>query len=231
MRGILKFPQGKGMKKREAPEVLEILQREYEKWEAPVVTLIAQHTNDPFKVLVSALISTRTRDETTAEVSKRLFDRVKDPYDLIEIPLEELERLLYPVGFYRVKARHLKELGKDLVERFGGRVPSTLEELLTLKGVGRKVANLVLADGYSKPAICVDTHVHRITNRWGLIKTKNPLQTERELMKKVPKKYWTVMNRLLVAFGQRICTPQRPKCEECPISVYCLKVGVSKAKA
>ncbi len=218
------------MKKRDVPKVLEILNKEYQKWEAPVVTLIAQHTNDPFRVLVSALISTRTRDETTAEVCKRLFERIKNPYDLIEIPTEELEKLLYPVGFYRVKARHLKELGKELVEKFGGKVPSNLEDLLSLKGVGRKVANLVLADGYGTPAICVDTHVHRITNRWGLVKTKNPLQTEKQLMKKVPKEYWTVMNRLLVAFGQRICTPLSPKCDTCPVCDYCSKVGLTKKK-
>jgi len=218
------------MKKKDIPMVLEILEKEYEKWEAPVVTLIAQHTNDPFRVLVSALISTRTRDETTAQVCKRLFERVKDPFDLIEIPTEELEKLLYPVGFYRVKAKHLRELAQDLISRFGGKVPSSREELLTLKGVGRKVANLVLADGYGQPAICVDTHVHRITNRWGLIKTRNPLQTEKELMKKVPRDYWRVMNRILVAFGQRICTPQNPKCETCPISNYCKKVGLPKGK-
>ena len=214
------------MKKVELIKVLKILEREYERWNAPVVTLIAQHTNDPFKVLVSALISTRTKDETTAEACKRLFDVVKGPQDLLEIPIDELERLIYPVGFYKTKAKHLKELAEDLVQRFGKRVPDNFEDLISLKGVGRKVANLVLADGFGKPVICVDTHVHRITNRWGLIKTKNVEQTEKELMKVVPEEYRRLMNRLLVAFGQRICRPVGPRCDECPVSKYCKRVGV-----
>jgi len=214
------------VKKVELIKVLKILEREYERWNAPVVTLIAQHTNDPFKVLVSALISTRTKDETTAEACKRLFDVVKGPQDLLEIPIDELERLIYPVGFYKTKAKHLKELAEDLVQRFGKRVPDNFEDLISLKGVGRKVANLVLADGFGKPVICVDTHVHRITNRWGLIKTKNVEQTEKELMKVVPEEYRRLMNRLLVAFGQRICRPVGPRCGECPVSKYCKRVGV-----
>ncbi|WP_457600454.1 endonuclease III domain-containing protein [Hydrogenivirga sp.] len=205
------------------PKVIEILQRHYESWEAPVVTLVAQHTHDPFKVLICALLSTRTRDETTAKVCEKFFGRVNSPQDILDLPLDELERLIYPVGFYRNKAKQLKELARMLIEEFGGRVPDRLEDLLRLPGVGRKVANLVLADGYGVPAICVDTHVHRITNRWCLIKTKTPEQTERELMKILPKEFWIVINRLLVAFGQRICTPQRPKCEVCPIEEFCGK--------
>lgn len=211
------------MRKADIPKVIEILKENYEKWEAPVVTLVAQHTHNPFKVLVCALLSTRTRDETTAKVCKRFFERIKCPEDLLEVPLDELERLIYPVGFYRNKAKQLKELARILVENYGGKVPDRREELLKLPGVGRKVANLVLADGYGIPAICVDTHVHRITNRWCLIKTKTPEQTEKELTKVLPKEYWIVINRLLVAFGQRICTPQKPKCEICPIEKFCDK--------
>ncbi len=211
------------MKRSDIPKVIEILEKNYESWEAPVVTLVAQHTNDPFRVLVCALLSTRTRDETTAQVCKRLFERVKGPQDILRIPQDELERLIYPVGFYRNKARQLKELSKKLIEEHRGRVPSSREELLRLPGVGRKVANLVLSDGFGVPAICVDTHVHRITNRWCLIKTRTPEQTERELMKVLPKEYWIVLNRLLVAFGQRICTPLKPRCDVCPVESFCGK--------
>ncbi len=211
------------MKRSDIPKVIEILEKNYESWEAPVVTLVAQHTNDPFRVLVCALLSTRTRDETTAQVCKRLFERVKGPQDILRMPQDELERLIYPVGFYRNKARQLKELSKKLIEEHRGRVPSSREELLRLPGVGRKVANLVLSDGFGVPAICVDTHVHRITNRWCLIKTRTPEQTERELMKVLPKEYWIVLNRLLVAFGQRICTPLKPRCDVCPVESFCGK--------
>ncbi len=209
------------MKKEEALKAIDILRQHYKRWDAPVVTLVAQHTGDPFKTLICALISTRTKDEVTAKVCEKLLKRVQSPQDLLNIPLKELEDLLYPVGFYKTKARHLKELAKDLLDRFQGEVPKDLKDLLSLKGVGRKVANLVLADGYGIPAICVDTHVHRITNRWGLIKTKTPYETERALMEILPKDLWSEINRLLVAFGQRICTPVNPKCYECPISQYC----------
>lgn len=214
------------MGEEEIREVFRILEREYRSWDAPVVTLVAKHSRDPFQVLVCALLSTRTRDETTAKVCERFLKRVRGPEDLLEIPLKELEDLIYPVGFYRNKARQLKDIARDLVERFGGRVPDSLEDLLSLKGVGRKVANLVLADGYGIPAICVDTHVHRITNRWGLVRTRTPEQTERELMRKLPKDLWIPVNRLLVAFGQKICTPLRPRCGVCPIESFCKKVGV-----
>ena len=205
------------------PRVIEILREHYRSWDAPVVTLVAQHTNDPFRILVCALLSTRTRDETTAEVCKRLFERIKSPEDLLKIPLDELEKLIYPVGFYRNKAKQLKGLAEKLVREYGGHVPDKLEDLLRLPGVGRKVANLVLADGFNVPAICVDTHVHRITNRWCLIKTKTPHETEERLREILPKEYWIEINRLLVAFGQRVCTPLRPKCNLCPIESYCGK--------
>jgi len=205
------------------PKVFAILERHYELWEAPVVTLVAQHTGDPFKVLVCALLSTRTRDETTSRVCKKLFKKVKGPADILSMSEEDLMKLIYPVGFYRTKAKHLRKLSREILKRYDGRVPDSLEELLKLPGVGRKVANLVLADGFGIPAICVDTHVHRITNRWCLIKTNTPLQTERELAKRLPKKYWIPINRLLVAFGQRVCIPTNPKCSVCPIERFCGK--------
>ncbi|EDP76681.1 endonuclease III [Hydrogenivirga sp. 128-5-R1-1] len=211
------------MNRSDIPRVIEILKEHYERWEAPVVTLVAQHTHDPFKVLICALLSTRTRDETTAKVCEKFFKKVKSPEDILKLPLKELEELIYPVGFYRNKAKQLKKLAEILIRDFGGEVPKTREELLRLPGVGRKVANLVLADGYSIPAICVDTHVHRITNRWCLVKTRTPEETEKKLMEVLPEEYWIVINRLLVAFGQRICTPQRPRCGECPIENFCGK--------
>ncbi len=209
------------MKKQDLPAVLEIMKREYPKWHAPIVKLIAQKRKDPLSALLCALLSTRTRDETTAEVCKRFLERIKSPQDLLEISLEDLEKLIYPVGFYRNKARHLKGLAKQLIEDFEGKVPDNLEDLLRLRGVGRKVANIVLSEGFGKPAIAVDVHVHRISNRWGLVKTKSPEETERVLMEVVPQEYWRDYNRLLVAFGQTICKPVKPKCAECPVKEWC----------
>lgn len=209
------------MRREDLPAVLQILEREYPKWNAPIVKLIAQKRKDPFIALVCALLSTRTRDETTAEVCRKLLEKIKDPYDLLEIGLQELQNLIYPVGFYRNKARHLKELARQLIEEFGGRVPDRLEDLLKLKGVGRKVANIVLSEGFGKPVIAVDVHVHRISNRWGLVKTKTPEETEKALMEIVPEEYRRDYNRLLVAFGQTICKPTKPKCHECPVRDWC----------
>ena len=209
------------MKKENLTVVIEIMKKEYPKWHAPIVKLIAQKRKDPLSALLCALLSTRTKDETTAEVCKRFLQRVSKPEDILRIDLEELEKLIYPVGFYRNKARQLKILAKQLIEEFGGNVPSNLEDLLKLKGVGRKVANIVLSEGFGKPAIAVDTHVHRISNRWGLVKTKTPEETERALMEILPVEYWRDFNRLLVAFGQTICKPVKPKCHECPVRNWC----------
>jgi len=217
------------MKKTDVPRVLDILREHYGRWKSPAEVLAGQQGNDPFRILICALLSTRTRDETTARVCRRLFAKVRKPEDLRDLSLEELRELIYPVGFYRNKAKQLKSLSAILVERFGGRVPDRLEDLLSLPGVGRKVANLVLSEGYGIPAICVDTHVHRITNRWCLVKTETPLQTEKALMEAIPRDYWRMLNRLLVAFGQRICTPLSPRCHVCPIERFCGKCGVSSA--
>ncbi len=209
------------MKREHIPEVIKVLKEEFPRWRAPIVSLIAQKSGDPFKTLICALLSTRTKDETTAMVCEKLFQKVKGFEDLMNMDISELERLIYPVGFYRNKAGQLKELARVVLEKFGGRVPDTREDLLKLPGVGRKVANLVLADAFKKPAICVDTHVHRISNRWGLIKTETPEETERELEKILPVEYWLDYNKLLVAFGQTICKPVKPKCHECKVSAYC----------
>ncbi|ADC66350.1 DNA-(apurinic or apyrimidinic site) lyase [Ferroglobus placidus DSM 10642] len=184
---------------------------------------------DPFKILVSAILSTRTRDEATIEASERLFRVVKTPEDLARMKVEEIEKLIRGVGFYREKAKKLKKLGEILVKEFNSRVPDKLEDLLKLPGVGRKVANVVLAEAFGKEAIAVDTHVHRISNRLGLVETKTPEETEEELKKIVPKKYWRRVNKAMVGFGQTICKPIKPKCNECKLVEIC-KYGKSLLK-
>ena len=209
------------MKPQDVPKVLSIMEEQYPSWHAPIVKLIAKKRKDPFSALVCALLSTRTRDETTAQVCERFLKRVNSPEDLLEISDKELENLIYPVGFYRNKAKHLKKLAYQIIEEFGGKVPDSLEGLLKLKGVGRKVANIVLSEGFGKPAIAVDVHVHRISNRWGLVKTKRPEETEVALMQLLPVEYWKDFNRLLVAFGQTICKPVKPRCNDCTIREWC----------
>ena len=211
------------MRKEDLPKVIEILKKEFPKWNAPVVYMIAQHRKDPFRTLVCALLSTRTKDETTWKVCKKFFEKVSSPEDLLKLSEKDIAELIYPVGFYRVKAKQLKEIGKILVHKYNGRVPDKIEELLKLPGVGRKVANLVLSKGYGKPAIVVDVHVHRIVNRWCILKTKTPEETEKRLMELLPEELWSDINYLLVALGQTICLPRKPKCEECPIKEYCGK--------
>ncbi len=210
-------------------KVLDILEKEFPKWNAPVVSLMAKREHrTPFQILISTIISLRTKDEVTAEASERLFKLADNPYDMLKLSEEEIAKAIYPAGFYRNKAKTIKKISRILVEKYNGQVPDSLEELLKLPGVGRKTANLVLALSFNKPAICVDVHVHRITNRLGFVKTKTPEETEQELMKKVPKKYWNKINDLLVAFGQTICKPVSPFCSKCPVSQYCEKVGVDR---
>ncbi len=217
------------MKVEELPQVINILKKHYGNWNVPVKDLATRRGKDPFKILICALLSTRTRDEITAKVCDKLFQRISKPEDILNIPLDELERTLYPVGFYRNKAKQLKLLCLKLLKDFDGNVPSHFEGLISLPGVGRKVANLVLSEGFNIPTLCVDTHVHRITNRWCLIDTKTPQETEKQLKELVPKRYWRQINKLLVALGQKICTPRKPKCFDCPIENFCGKCGVSSA--
>ncbi|WP_456457053.1 endonuclease III domain-containing protein [Thermovibrio sp.] len=211
-------------------EIIKTLEREKEKWDVPVVSLMAQTGSSPFKILIATLLSLRTKDKTTAEASARLFQVADDPYKLLKLEEEEIASLIYPVGFYRRKAKNLKEIAKILVEKYSGKVPDDLEELLKLPGVGRKTANLVITLGYGKPGICVDTHVHRISNRLGIVKTKTPEETEFALREKLPLKYWKEINELLVALGQHICHPTSPKCSQCPISHLCPKIGVKRRR-
>ena len=181
---------------------------------------------DPFKILISCILSLRTQDRTTGGASERLFELAADAKTLAMLPIKVIEKAIYPVGFYRVKARRIKEISSALLEKYSSRVPDELDELLKFKGVGRKTANLVLTLGFKKPGICVDTHVHRITNRWGYVKTKTPEKTEYALRAKLPAKYWLKINGLLVAFGQGICRPVSPLCSQCGIKMFCDRVGV-----
>lgn len=176
--------------------------------------------------MVSCVLSLRTRDATTLEASRRLFALAQDPAQLAVLPLLAVQKAIYPVSFYRVKARSLKKLSREILKRFGGRTPDAMEDLLSLPGVGRKTANLVLTLGHGKPGICVDTHVHRISNRWGYVKTKTPEQTEMALRAKLPKPYWMIYNDLLVAFGQNLCQPVSPLCSRCPLRSSCPRLGV-----
>ena len=192
----------------------------------PVMFQMSRKAN-PFQVLVGVLISSRTRDEVTESVCKRLFPNVRGPSDILQFPLRSLERELYPAAFYRNKAVALKKLSADLMERFSGEVPDSIESLTTLKGVGRKTANLTLILAFGQTAICVDTHVHRIVNRWGYVQTDKPDETEAALRKKLAIKYWSPLNEWLVGFGQQVCKPNSPVCSQCPIENCCPRIGVS----
>lgn len=179
------------------------------------------HERDPYRVLIRTILSQRTRDENTDKASETLFNKYPTMEDVADAPFEDLEVLIKQAGFYRVKSRRIKEVSRILIDQFGGVVPKDMKELLSLPGVGRKTANCVLVFAFQEPAIPVDTHVHRISNRWGLIKSENPEESEEKLTKVVPKKYWIEINDLMVQFGQDICRPIHPKCEECPISNIC----------
>ena len=180
--------------------------------------------NDPFIVLIACILSLRTNDRTTYPATLRMLELGKTPEDFSKVDPEILAKAIYPVGFYANKAKQIVELSKKLVEKYDSKVPCDIEELCKFNGVGRKTANLVLSEGFHKPAICVDVHVHRITNRWGYVKTKNPEETEFALREKLPEKYWIDINSLLVTHGQNVCKPINPKCDICPINSYCKKV-------
>ena len=196
----------------------------------PWLDQMSVEDRDPFRILISCILSLRTQDKTTKEASQRLFRLARTPRAVSRLPAEKIQKAIYPVGFYRIKARQVRELGKRIAEEYGGRVPDTIEELLQLKGVGRKTANLVVTLGYGKPGICVDTHVHRITNRWGLVKTKNPMQTEFALREILSHRYWRKLNGYLVAFGQEICKPISPLCSRCAVRPFCARAGVIRSR-
>jgi endonuclease III len=195
--------------------------------DVPAITKISQkEKSDPYLVLIGTLLSLRTKDETTEIAMERLTQEAKTPQELLKIPEEELQKLIYPVGFYRNKSHTLRDVSGIIINKYGGKVPDSIDELLTIKGVGRKTANLVITEGFGKPGICVDTHVHRISNRLGIVSTRNPHATEESLRKVLPRKYWIIYNTLLVTFGKRICKPISPLCSTCLLSQICKKIGV-----
>jgi endonuclease-3 len=206
------------------------LRRTRRGWTRTALALIAEQDRDPFRVLVACILSLRTQDTTTGPAAARLFARANTPSAMLALSPRTIERLIYPVGFYRTKARVIRGLCRDLLDRFGGRVPDDIDALLTLKGVGRKTANLVVTMGYGKPGICVDTHVHRISNRLGYVRTGDPEATEMALRARLPRRFWIDYNDLLVAFGQNVCTPISPRCSTCPVSALCRRVGVTSAR-
>ena len=207
--------------------VVEILEEEVKRWKPPSVTQISV-TGDPYRILISTVISLRTKDEVTSEAFKRLFQAASDPYNMSKLTVKEIADLIYPAGFYRIKAENIKKISKIIVDRYRGKVPDSIDELLKLPGVGRKTANLVVTLGFGKRGICVDTHVHRIFNRLGYVNTKTPDMTELELRSKLPPEYWIQINDLMVTFGQNICTPVSPHCSKCRLSKFCERVGVEK---
>ena len=199
-------------------------------WRVTALAQVAAQWHDPFRVLIACLLSLRTKDETTGPAAARLFALADTPEGMRRLSLRAIERAIYPVGFYRTKAHVLRDVSRNLIERFGGAVPDEIDALLTLKGVGRKTANLVVTQGFHKPGICVDVHVHRISNRWGYVKTRTPEETEMALRRTLPRRYWIGYNDLLVSFGQNICLPVSPRCSTCPVRAGCPRRGVTRSR-
>lgn len=208
-------------------QVIRILKRLVRRWEVPVV---GHYRDDPFTTLISCLLSLRTKDQTTRAASQRLFRLARTPERMRTLSPAVIERAIFPVGFYRTKARTILTVCRTLCDRYGGKVPDSLEELLTIKGVGRKTANLVVTLAFDKDGICVDTHVHRISNRWGYVRTKTPEQTEMALRRWLPRRHWRTYNDLLVTFGQNLCHPTSPWCSRCPLDRVCPKLGVQHSR-
>jgi len=203
-------------------KIINLVKKDVRKYKVPVITMIANNKGKPFKILISTVLSLRTRDETTLEATKRLFKEAKTPKRMIELGEENIKKLIYPVGFYKTKAKNIIKICKILIDKHKGKVPKTMEELLELPNVGRKTANLVLTLGYGiVEGIAIDTHCHRIPNRIGIIKTKTPEETEKAIMKILHKRYWNTFNDNFVAFGQGRCRPLYPKCYDCPIRNEC----------
>ncbi|MEN6374960.1 MAG: endonuclease III [Smithella sp.] len=211
-------------------DVVKILQQELVVGSMPVVSHLAENQRDPFIILISTLLSLRTKDEVTAAATERLFQLAATPQEMLQVPPTKIAKAIYPVGFYNVKAGTIHHVCRELTERFFSQVPDNLDDLLSIKGVGRKTANLVIALAYGKDAICVDVHVHRISNRLGYIKTKTPEKTEYALREKLPRRHWIIYNTIMVAFGRKTCKPVSPLCSRCPVFKYCERVGVKTSR-
>jgi endonuclease-3 len=206
---------------------IKLIQKQTKKFEVPSVTKVSIH-NDPYRVLVSCILSLRTKDRTTTQASQRLFRLADNPQDMMKLSYKKIEKLIYPVGFYRNKAKVILGASKKIVQEFKGRVPSKSKELLSIKGVGLKTANLVLGLGFGIAAICVDTHVHRISNRLGWIRTRKAEDSEKALRTIIPRRLWIELNTLLVSFGQNICLPVSPWCSKCLVQNFCKRIGVKR---
>jgi endonuclease-3 len=207
-------------------KIIEILDVESRKWKSPVDTLVALQKHNPFLVLITTIVSLRTKDEVTIKVCEKLYEKLSKPEDILKLSVDDVSKLIYPCGFYNNKAIQIYDICHRLINEYKSIVPNEIDELTKFKGVGKKTANLVLAEGYSLPAMCVDVHVHRISNRFGYVRTKTPDETEMWLRKKLPKQYWNRYNQILVALGQSICRPISPKCSECPVLKYCKRINV-----
>ena len=215
------------MRDRDVHHIIRVLKKEVRRWPVPA---IGHFTRTPYTTLISCVLSLRTKDQTTAAASDRLFAVADTPERMLSLAESEIEELIYPVSFFRVKSKTLLRISADLIERFGGTVPDAIEDLLTLPGVGRKTANIVITLAFRQPGIAVDTHVHRIPNRWGYVQTRNPDETEVALRRKLPRRYWLELNEVLVAFGQNLCKPVSPLCSRCPIAEVCDRRGVTRSR-
>ena len=218
------------MEENQINTVIKILKKELELGTLPIVSHLAEDQRDPFVILISTLLSLRTKDEVTAVATERLFALASTPQEMLRVPLDKIARTIYPVGFYRVKARTIHHVCRELIKRFASKVPEDIDVLLSIKGVGRKTANLVVTLAYGKEGICVDTHVHRISNRLGYVKTKTPDETEFALRAKLPRRHWIIYNTIMVAFGRQTCKPVSPLCSLCPVNKYCDRVGVTLSR-
>lgn len=211
-------------------EVVTILRKQLAGLPDPSVTLVGKRWKSPFLVLISCIMSLRTKDETTLPASERLFKMAETPEEMLKLSTQKIEKAIFPVGFYKTKAKTIHGICHDIIDRFDGKVPNTIEDLTTMKGVGRKTANLVMTEGFGIPAICVDTHVHRISNRFGYVKTQVPDETEMVLRRKLPKEYWIDYNAMLVIWGQNVCRPISPRCSVCGVKKYCMRRDVAMSR-
>ena len=219
------------MRQDQITAALRVVKREIRQWEEPVLGVVSRESHrDPFRILIACLLSLRTKDKTTGEASGRLFALAHQPASMLALPLQKIEQAIYPACFYRTKAKSIHTICRRLLRDYGGAVPDSIEELVTLSGVGRKTANLVVTVAFGKPGICVDIHVHRISNRWGYVKTKTPEETEEALRQKLPKPHWIMLNDLLVPYGQHLCQPVSPFCSQCKLTAYCDRTGVTRSR-
>jgi len=211
-------------------KTMQILEKYYNYKERTTLNKMRKTNPHAFKILISCLLSLRARDENTEKVSKQLFKVADTPEKIVKLPIRKLEKLIYSSGHYKKKARTLKHVSKELIKRFNSQVPCTKEELLSIKGIGPKTANIVLAFAFNHCVLPIDTHCHRIPNRLGWVKTKTPEKTEKALEKILPKKYWNEFNGIFVLFGREICQPISPWCSKCVINQYCKKIGVIRSR-